>query len=195
MKKLVIYSTTIMMIMFSTTLYAREENKMAMNSGRKSAKMDSKAERMKFNINERDLVSDMSINAFDARFENAKNVVWEKDNIYDEVMFTKDGIRYKAFYDINSNLVGTTTDKTFADLPKDAQKEIKKQFKDYSVDKVIFFKDNEFNDGNVRLYGAQFEDADNYFVELSDHSKNKNIILQVNPEGNVCFFKELQKEV
>jgi len=39
------------------------------------------------------------------------------------------------------------------------------------------------------LYGVQFEDADNYFVELSKGIK-KNV-LQVNTEGVVCFFKQL----
>jgi hypothetical protein len=39
------------------------------------------------------------------------------------------------------------------------------------------------------LYGIQFEDQDNYFVELSKASKK--IVLQVNPEGAVFFFKDL----
>jgi len=39
------------------------------------------------------------------------------------------------------------------------------------------------------LYGAQFEDADNYFVELSK-DKNK-LVLQVNNEGIVFFLKKL----
>jgi len=39
------------------------------------------------------------------------------------------------------------------------------------------------------LYGIQFEDADNYFVELSKGTKK--IVLQVNTDGVVFFFKQL----
>ena len=39
------------------------------------------------------------------------------------------------------------------------------------------------------LYGLQFEDQDNYFVELTK-GKDK-IVVQVTPEGDVFFFKQL----
>ena len=44
-----------------------------------------------------------------------------------------------------------------------------------TVDTVIFFEDNNVNDTDMLLYGNQFSDADNYFVELSNNKKNKNI--------------------
>jgi hypothetical protein len=55
---------------------------------------------------------------------------------------------------------------------------------------VIFYDDNEHNDNDMMLYGIQFEDEDNYFVELSKGSKQ--IVLQVTPEGNIFFFTELK---
>jgi len=39
------------------------------------------------------------------------------------------------------------------------------------------------------LWGIQFDDADNYFVELSKGTKK--IIVEVSPEGTVGYFKEL----
>ena len=187
------YSTAILLMMFSVTLKAQDKNKTALNSGSENFRKESKTVKSKIHKADLNLVSEMSRNAFIADFGKIPNVVWERHDLFDEAFYTKDGIKYTAFYDENSKLVGTTTDKTFADLPKNAQKEIKKQYKDYTVDKVIFFKDNQFNDQDMLLYGVQFEDADNYFIELSN--KDKNIVIQSNPDGGLFFFKELKKKV
>jgi len=39
------------------------------------------------------------------------------------------------------------------------------------------------------LYGNPFEDADNYFAELSNN--NKTIVLQISMDGLVSFFEDL----
>lgn len=72
------------------------------------------------------------------------------------------------------------------DLPLSAQKQIARQYKDYTVQKVIFFDDNEAVDTDMILYGSQFDDADNYFVELT--KDNKSVVLQVSTEGLVGYF-------
>ncbi len=192
MKKLIVISMSFLMLMFTTTSNARDSRRMALNSVRNSVK-ESKMERKEIRNEDRNLVSDMSIDAFQTDFGNIPNVIWEKDSEFDIASFTQNGKKHKAFYNSESELVGTATPETFANLPKDARKEINKNYKDYSVDKVIYYKDNQDNDYNTLLYGVQFESADNYFVELS--KKNENIVLQVNPEGNVFFFKELKKAV
>lgn len=188
MKKLMVYLTAILMLI-SVTLKAQDKNSTAMNAVRSIKKSETKAERKEVRKEERNLVSDRSINAFIGDFGNIPNVSWERGPFFDEALYTKDGILYKAFYDDNSKLVGTISDKTFADLPQIAQKDIKKHYGNYKVDKVFLFKDNELNDQNMSLYGTEFDDADNYFVELS--GKDKNIIIQVKPEGEVFFIKEL----
>jgi len=192
MKKLMIYSTAILMLI-SVTLKAQDNTTTAMNSVRSIKKSETKTERKEVRKEDRNLVSERSINAFNEDFGDASNVAWERWGTFDEAMYTQGGIQHKAYYDASSKLIGTTTDETFADLPKAAQKEINKEYKGYHVDKVVFFKDNEYNEQNMMLYGNEFEDADNYFVEMS--SKDKNIILQANPEGEVFFFKELRKEI
>ena len=95
-----------------------------------------------------------------------------------------------AYYDIDANLIGTTMDKTFDDLPAKAQKYINSKYGSYSKSGVIFFDDNEFNETDMVLYNQPFEDADNYFVELQ--KDNKEIILRVNMNGDVSFFKQLK---
>lgn len=193
MKKLMIYLTAILMVMYSTTVKAQNENVMVLNSVKSVKKAETKVERKEVRKENRNLVSDMSIEAFKSDFGKVSEVQWEKDPFFDIAMFTKSGHQYKAFYDQHSKLVGTITEKTFADLPLSAQKEIKKRYRNYTVDKVVYFEDNQHSDQDMLLYGTQFEDADNYFAELS--SENKNIIIQINPEGWIFFFKELQKRI
>ena len=63
---------------------------------------------------------------------------------------------------------------------------INKEYKDYTIEKVIFFDDNEDVDTDMILYGSQFDDADNYFVEL--RKDNKDVVLQVTMDGLVGYF-------
>lgn len=66
------------------------------------------------------------------------------------------------------------------------QKRRLKKYKGYTADAVIYFDDNEYNDTDMILYGQQFADEDNYFVELVKGSKK--IVLRSNMAGDVSFF-------
>lgn len=122
-------------------------------------------------------------------FGNHPEATWKTTSHYDEATFNNEGIRTIAYYDFNAQLVGTTCMKTFADLPQNAQKTISKNYKDYAVKDIVFFDDNELNDTNMMLFGNEFDDEDNYFVELQ--KENKTLIVQVNMEGMVGYFAEL----
>jgi hypothetical protein len=135
-------------------------------------------------------VSDMSKDSFYADFGNMPNVTWKRIENFDEATFTKDGKEMKAFYDIDSKLVGTTHYVPYSEVPERAQKEIKSRYKDYKVDKVIFFDDSEANETDMLLYGTQFSDEDNYFIEMLKGTKR--IVLQVNSQGELFFFKDLK---
>ena len=121
-------------------------------------------------------------------FPGATDVTWRRDG-YEQVNFLFNGKRTNAFYDYNSALIGTTTDATYDDLPADARKFIEKHFSGYTTKQVIEFDDNEYNDSDLELYGNPFEDADNYFAELSNN--NKTIVLQISKDGFVSFFEDL----
>lgn len=127
---------------------------------------------------------------FVSDFGNIPNVAWTRNGYFDEAIFTKDGKQTKAYYDADAQLVGTVNPAQFSDLPAAAQKHIQKDFKDYAIDKVIFYDDNEANDDDMLLYGSQFEDEDSYFVEASGHGKK--IILHVTQDGNVYYFSEIK---
>ena len=130
-----------------------------------------------------------SKNSFLSDFGDIKDVAWVAGPEFDEATFVKDGTTLTAFYDIHSELVGTTTNKKIADLPAAAQKEISKQYKGYVIGAVVLFDDNELNDTNMMLYGTQFEDADHYFVTIS--KGNHEDVLKISMDGNLSFFRTL----
>lgn len=191
MKNLTIYSAAILMVLSFATAQAQDTKALSHNSKMDNVKNESKAEKREIRKMNKSFVSDLSEDAFYADFGKIPNVGWERELGFDIALFTKDGKDYKAYYDFNSKLVGTTNVITFAELLKKSQEGIKKHYKDYTVDKVIFFKDNEVNDQDMLLYGTQFSDTDNYFVEMSN--KTKNIVVQTNPNGELFFFSELKK--
>lgn len=134
-------------------------------------------------------VSFQSRESFISDFGEIPNVGWHRGLIFDEATFMKKGEMYTAFYDYDAQLVGLMSDKTYEDLPDAAQNFIQKKYSGYAVKAVKFFDDNEQNETDMSLYGKQFEDDDNYFVEL--RKDNKDIVLQVDMEGDVYFFKAL----
>lgn len=136
-------------------------------------------------------VSSVAKNSFSTDFGSIPNVKWERSLNFDEATFMKDGKEMKAYYDFEGKLVGTTERKMFTDIPAKAQTEIKLKYKDYSIGPVVFFDDNELNTTDMSLWNTQFEDQDNFFVELAKGT-NK-IIVQVHPTGDINFFTQLSK--
>ncbi len=186
MKKLVVLSLT---LLFAMSVVLGQTQK-AGKEKTKETKKETKTERVALKKLEGSTVSTVAQSNFSSDFKDAKNVEWKRIETYDKASFTtKDGQQMSAYYDIDGNLVGTTQYKTFADLPKNGQKEIEKNYKDYSIGQVVFYDDNENNDTDMILYGVQFEDQDNYFVELS--KGKEKVVLQVSPTGEVFFFKQL----
>ena len=135
-------------------------------------------------------VSFTSKQHFATYFPDVTDAKWERSDYFDEATFTKDGKAMVAFYDQKGILVGTTAKISFAELPEKGQKYIKEKYKDYGIGTVIFFDDNQFNETDMLLYGSQFADEDNYFVELSKN--NTKTIVRVVPNGQVFYFTEIK---
>lgn len=125
---------------------------------------------------------------FQFDFPNATHVSWKRAG-YEEAIFTLGNKEMKAFYDYDHDLIGTTTTVEYNTLPLAARKYIQKHYSDYTPQQVILFDDNEYNESDMVLYGNPFDDADNYFIELSNN--NKTIVLQSNLEGMVTYFKDI----
>ena len=127
---------------------------------------------------------------FAVDFPDITDAQWTRSENFDEATFTRDGQKTTAYYDYEGDLVGSTTPKTFADLPARAQKLINEKYKDYKVDQVIFFDDNDRSDTDMILWATQFDDEDLYFAQLSKGSSK--IIVKTDPTGNVSLFKEIK---
>jgi hypothetical protein len=122
-------------------------------------------------------------------FGDVGNVVWSIDGPYDVAGFVKDGIPQYAYYDYDNELVGVTHSARYDELPAKAKAAIEKEYGDYAVEDIVYFKDNQANDADMYLFDQAFEDADNYFVELS--KPGKTIVVKCDPEGNTEFFRTL----
>jgi hypothetical protein len=152
-------------------------------------KNEKKAEKKALTKLEGTEVNALAKSHFNVDFGNIPDVQWKRSANFDEASFTKNGKKMKAWYDVDANLVGTTTFVNFSDVPEKGQKEIKAKYKDYTIGSVVFFDDSEINESDMILYGMQFDDADNYFVELAKGTSK--IVLKVNTEGNVAYFTKL----
>ena len=152
-------------------------------------KKEQKAERTALKKLEGSNVSEISKNNFKVDFGNLPNVQWKRNGTFDEAKFTKDGKEMTSFYDIEGKLVGTTSQAAVTDLPAMGQQELKSRYKDYTIGPVIFFDDNEANTTDMIMYGIQFDDAETYLVELV--KGNNKIVVQVDKDGKVSFFKQL----
>jgi hypothetical protein len=122
-------------------------------------------------------------------FGKQSGVIWKRGDFFDVATFKEGGHVLSAYFDELGKLVGTTSVVAFEDIPVNAQKKITKTYKNAKISKVIFFDDNELNDTDMILYGIQFDDADNYFVEMTQGTKK--FVLDCNKKGNVTFFKQL----
>jgi hypothetical protein len=134
-------------------------------------------------------VSEQAKSHFIADFGNVPDVHWKRSHNFDEAVFTRNGKQMTAWYDIDAHLVGTTSTAFFTDLPADGQNAIKNKYKDYTVGDVIFFDDSEVNQTDMILYNQQFDDADNFFVEMS--KGKSNIVIMVSTRGEISFFKQI----
>lgn len=188
MKKIMVFAAAAFFAI--TTIQAQSQQETAAKKDIKELKKEKRAEEKKLRKLEGKDVSVQSKDQFAIDFGIVPNVQWKRNGYFDEAVFAQDGVTKKAFYDYDNQLVGTVIPKQFSDLPKSAQDHITNKYKDYQIDKVILYDDNESNETDMILYGTQFDDADNYFVELS--KANNKLILMVTRDGVVSYFKELK---
>ena len=193
MKKLLILSAAVLLYagvvnaQASEAAIKKDERKLAKKE--KVLKQEKKEDRKELKKLNGEEVSYAAKEQFAQNFGDMPGVIWRRDPTFDIATFTKDGASMSAYYDADANLVGTVTRKTFADLPLKAQEYIDKKYGDYTKVKVILYDDNETNTSDMILYDQQFEDADNYFIELSKNGKQ--IVLKSTLYGDVDFFKNM----
>ncbi|MBO9571555.1 MAG: hypothetical protein J7497_05020 [Chitinophagaceae bacterium] len=186
MKKLIILSMVTFVALVSANAQQNED----------VAKKEMKKEKAELRKEKKDLkklegndVSYQAKQSFAEDFGNIPVSKWERTANFDEATFARNGETTKAFYDSDGELVGTTTVKTFHDIPVRAQQLINKKYPDYTKEAVILFDDNEFNETDMILYNQQFEDADNYFIELK--KGDTTIIVMSDMNGDISYFQQM----
>lgn len=135
-----------------------------------------------------DQIGFMAREAFYRDFREATDEHWTSGKTMDRVDFVWNGKNLSAYYDQQANLIGTTEQRSWEDLPEKARKDILKKYPGFTAHDVIFFEDNTFNETDMILYDNRFDDADNYFVQLMNG--DREVVLQVSPEGYVSVFRE-----
>lgn len=140
-------------------------------------------------IKELNNIPETIMNKFNLNFPNAKDVAWSVPADYVQVDFTLKNKHKEAYYDYNNHLIGMSHFLSYDALPAKSRDRIAKDYKGYTPVKTMFYDDNEDNDLNMVLFG-QMLPKDSYFVQLKKGSKN--IVLQVDTDGEVSFFSDMQ---
>lgn len=194
MKKLLILSAATVLFSYATQAQTEissiKQDEKKLTKEERMLKHERKEEKKELRKLKGSEASFQAKQAFISDFGNIPVSKWERSDNFDEATFTKDGKLMRAFYDADAKLVGTTSHKLFTDIPANAQKYINAKYPGYTKGTVVFFDDNEFNETDMMMYGNQFDDADNYFVELQ--KGNTKIVLRVNMVGDVSYFTELK---
>lgn len=189
MKKITILSAFLFISLILSQSYAQDTMNYASNLTLKTNKAEKPSVRRMSKRHAATNVSDYSLSSFNTDFGAKNNVSWTKTAHFDEATFNQNGQEKTAYYDFDGKLVGTTTLKSFNDLPERGQKTINKKYPEYTVESVLLYDINKQSNAQMLLFNSQYVDSRNYFVQLSN-GKNR-IILQVNPVGGVYFFKKL----
>lgn len=129
--------------------------------------------------------------AFQTDFPGATHITWAEGDYFTEASFNDNGTNKTAYYDLNNELAGTTTTVATADLPARSLNYIHKHYPGYTIEKVILFDDEEYNDTDMFLFAGPFEDKDSYFAVLSNGAKK--IILEAAMNGDTSFFENLNR--
>jgi hypothetical protein len=142
-------------------------------------------------------VGAFTVDQFAYDFPDVTNIQFGRTKDYDEVTYTQNGTNNTAYYDDNSELIGTIRNWSVQDLPADAQTEIAGRYPGYTVVRVVRFNansDNELysvNNSELPFYEDSSENSSNYFVELKNND-NKAIVLMVGLSGEVSFFTTMK---
>jgi hypothetical protein len=118
-------------------------------------------------------VSRRVLNSFKADFKNATGIEWVVKEDFCKASFLHEGVKMEAFYDLEGNVIGTSKAIAENQLPAAAQKKLAEKYAGYTMTEAI-----EFDKANEGI---------RYYVSLTRNSKT--IVLQVETNGTVSFFK------
>ncbi|MCW2118737.1 hypothetical protein [Flavobacterium sp. 7A] len=134
--------------------------------------------------------SENSKSQFEEDFGTIKNVNWLGGPHFDTATFNQNNQEVTAYYDTDSNLVGTTIGKLITDLPVATQNKLKTKYPNYTTKSVIYFDDSKTNDTDIYIFDNLFGDKDCYLAFLTN-GKQK-IVVQIDDKGEIINDKITQ---
>jgi hypothetical protein len=190
-------ATGILMVTAISATYAQYDNDDDNANGAKSTITKTMAEIQKEGTEtNQNAVSAFTVDQFAYDFPDVTNIHFNRVNDHDVVTYAENGKDNTAYYDNNSELLGTIRNRSIQDLPAAAQTEIADRYPGYTVVRVVRFNantDNESyisNNSDLPFYDDSSENNSNYFVELNND--NKAIVLMVGLSGEVSFFSTMK---
>ena len=189
MKKLFLVAGSLLMA--TTLTFAHPNNGLSEARKGKLEENDKRKEMIKEQrTGNHDVVGGPTKSQFANDFPDAMNVHFESTKDFDKISFMQGSREITAYYDYQSQLIGTTEKKAFADLPQHAQKAILEKYAGYAIADIVEFNDNQSNGTETILYGSSHDDGDNYFLELK--TNGKAILVKVDLSGRVDFATTLK---
>lgn len=88
-------------------------------------------------------VSSAATNTFAADFKKATEITWSVTDEYAKATFVLNNQKMEAFYNVNGEIIGTSTHAIIEDLPVHAKRSFAKKFNGYTVKEIIHFDGTE----------------------------------------------------
>jgi len=187
MKRLAYLTITLLFIL--TVGQSQGQTQPTTQETKKEIRQEKKAKKLTLKKLEGSNVNPKAKKNFEEKYGNASKARFARRNYFDVASYMKDDIEINVYFDEDGNLVGSTNVAKFSDIPLKGQQNLKADYKDYTIRRVVFFKDNPKNECDMMLYNIQFDDEDTYFVEMS--KGNKTIVVQVDTKGKVYYFTRI----
>ena len=121
------------------------------------------------------------LNRFHTDFSQATNAAWTVTPNCQKVIFTLNGAKLTAFYDLGGAYLGVTQDVDFKEIPFSLQKEVTAKYGTYAVNEVIKF---ETDSNNTEINPLV------YFVDLK--KADSEVIVKVIPGEGLSFYKKVK---
>ena len=116
------------------------------------------------------------VSNFSIEFKNAKNVTWKSTENFVKASFILNDKSMAAFYDLDGNMIGTTTNIAIDDLPTNAKRAFAKKYAEYTVKEAI-----------------QFNGVEETAYYISAESEQQTLLLKVSVAGFVSALDHANK--
>lgn len=139
------------------------------------------------NLNRETNASYFAQNNFEAKYQDAKNVVWSNVDGYYKAAFTLNGVKKSAFFNAQGEYVATTQYVSGDKLPAKSLEKLKKLYKEYTLGEVLQFEVDET--AGTSAYTSSSGDNTYYFASL--RKEDSQIVVKITAQNDVSFFRSL----